>query len=85
MRDVIAIYQRCVEETARRFDGFIARFLGDGVLVYFGYPEAHEDEPEQAVRAGLELVAAVKVPSDPRAAGGASWHRDRLGCWAGGT
>jgi class 3 adenylate cyclase len=60
LRDVIAIYQRCVEETARRFDGFIARFLGDGVLVYFGYPEAHEDEPEQAVRAGLELVAAVK-------------------------
>jgi hypothetical protein len=80
LRDVIAIYQRCVEETVRRFDGFVAKFLGDGVLVYFGYPEAHEDDPERAVRAGLELVAAVKVPSDPRAAGGASWHRDRLGC-----
>ena len=60
LRDVIAIYQRCVEETVRRFDGFIAKFLGDGVLVYFGYPEAHEDDPELAVRAGLELVAAVK-------------------------
>src|SRR5580700_10433852 len=48
------------EETVRRFDGFIAKFMGDGVLVYFGYPEAHEDDPEQAVRAGLELVAAVK-------------------------
>ena len=47
LRDVIAIYQRCVEETVRRFDGFIAKFLGDGVLVYFGYPEAHEDDPEQ--------------------------------------
>src|SRR4029077_12028311 len=60
LRDVIAIYQRCVEETVRRFNGFIAKFLGDGVLVYFGYPEAHEDDPEQAIRAGLELVAAVK-------------------------
>ncbi len=60
LRDVIALYQRCVEETIRRFDGFVAKFLGDGVLVYFGYPEAHEDDPERAVRAGLELVAAVK-------------------------
>ena len=65
LRDVIAIYQRCVEETVRRFDGFIAKFLGDGVLVYFGYPEAHEDDPEQAVRAGLELVAAVKGLQTP--------------------
>ena len=67
LRDVIAVYQRCVEETVRRFDGFVAKFMGDGVLVYFGYPEAHEDDPEQAVRAGLELVAAVKGTSDPRA------------------
>ena len=65
LRDVIAIYQRCVEETVRRFDGFIAKFLGDGVLVYFGYPEAHEDDPEQAVRAGLELVAAVNGLQTP--------------------
>ena len=65
LRDVIAIYQRCVEETVRRFDGFVAKFLGDGVLVYFGYPEAHEDDPEQAVRAGLELVAAVKGLQTP--------------------
>ena len=49
----------------RRFDGFIAKFLGDGVLVYFGYPEAHEDDPERAVRAGLELVAAVKGLQTP--------------------
>ena len=65
LRDVIAVYQRCVEETVRRFDGFIAKFLGDGVLVYFGYPEAHEDDTEQAVRAGLELVAAVKGLQTP--------------------
>jgi class 3 adenylate cyclase len=60
LRDVIAVYQRCVEETIRRFNGFVAKFMGDGVLVYFGYPEAHEDDPEQAVRAGLEIVAAVR-------------------------
>ena len=65
LRDVIAVYQRCVEETVRRFDGFIAKFMGDGVLVYFGYPEAHEDDPERAVRAGLELVAAVKGLQTP--------------------
>ena len=65
LREVISAYQKCVAETVRRFDGFIAKFLGDGVLVYFGYPEAHEDDPEQAVRAGLELVAAVKGLQTP--------------------
>jgi hypothetical protein len=65
LRDIIAAYQRCVEETVRRFDGFVAKFLGDGVLVYFGYPEAREDDPERAVRAGLELVAAVKGLQTP--------------------
>jgi class 3 adenylate cyclase len=43
----------------RRFDGFVAKYMGDGVLVYFGYPQAHEDDAERAVRAGLELTAAV--------------------------
>jgi len=65
LRDVIAVYQRCVEETVRRFDGFVAKFMGDGVLVYFGYPEAHENDPEQAVRAGLELAAAVRGLQTP--------------------
>ncbi len=59
LREVIAAYQKCVAETVRRFGGFVAKYLGDGVLVYFGYPEAHEDDAERAVRAGLELVAAV--------------------------
>ena len=45
----------------RRFGGFVAKYMGDGVLVYFGYPEAHEDDAEQAVRAGLELIAAVSA------------------------
>jgi class 3 adenylate cyclase len=59
LREVISAYQKCVAETVRRFGGFVAKFLGDGVLVYFGYPRAHEDDAERAVRAGLELVAAV--------------------------
>ena len=59
LREVISAYQKCVAEIVNRFDGFVAKYMGDGVLVYFGYPEAHEDDPERAVRAGLELVAAV--------------------------
>jgi class 3 adenylate cyclase/predicted ATPase len=59
LRNVISAYQSCVAEIVNRFDGFVAKYMGDGVLVYFGYPEAHEDDPERAVRAGLELVAAV--------------------------
>jgi class 3 adenylate cyclase len=59
LREVISAYQTCVAETVGRIGGFIAKFMGDGVLVYFGYPHAHEDDAERAVRAGLELVAAV--------------------------
>jgi class 3 adenylate cyclase/predicted ATPase len=59
LRDVISAYQKCVAETVQRFGGFVAKYMGDGVLVYFGYPQAHEDDAERAVRAGLELVAAI--------------------------
>ena len=59
LREVISAYQKCVAETVGRFGGFVAKYMGDGVLVYFGYPQAHEDDAERAVRAGLELVAAV--------------------------
>ena len=59
LREVISAYQRCVAETVGRFGGFVAKYMGDGVLIYFGYPQAHEDDAERAVRAGLELVAAV--------------------------
>ena len=59
LREVITSYQSCVAETVQRFGGFVAKYMGDGVLIYFGYPEAHEDDAERAVRAGLELVAAV--------------------------
>src|SRR5215831_17517877 len=59
LREVISAYQKTVAETVQRFGGFVAKYMGDGVLVYFGYPQAHEDDAERAVRAGLELVAAV--------------------------
>ena len=61
LREVISAYQNCVAETVKRFGGFVAKYMGDGVLVYFGYPQAHEDDAERAVRAGLELVAAVSA------------------------
>jgi class 3 adenylate cyclase len=59
LREVISAYQKCVAETVQRFGGFVAKYMGDGVLVYFGYPQAHEDDAERAVRAGLEIVSAV--------------------------
>ena len=59
LREVIAAYHKCAGEIVRRFGGFVSQYLGDGVLVFFGYPRAHEDDAERAVRAGLELIAAV--------------------------
>src|SRR2546422_4132263 len=53
LREIISAYQECVAEVVRRFDGFVAKYMGDGVLGYFGYPQAHEDDAERAVRAGL--------------------------------
>ena len=64
LREVISAYQKCVAETVQRFGGFVAKYMGDGVLVYFGYPQAHEDDAERAVRAGLELIAAVSGAED---------------------
>src|SRR5262244_485686 len=59
LREIISAYQTCLAETVRRFDGFLARYMGDGALVYFGYPRAHEDDAERAIRVGLELIQAV--------------------------
>ena len=61
LREVISAYQKCVAETVSRFGGYVANFMGDGVLIYFGHPQAHEHDAERAVRAGLELVAEVGV------------------------
>jgi class 3 adenylate cyclase len=59
MGEVIGAYHRCVAGAVSRFDGFLAKYLGDGVLAYFGFPTAHEDDAERAVRAGLEVTRAV--------------------------
>ena len=79
LREVISGYQKCVAETVQRFGGFVAKFMGDGVLIYFGYPQAHEDDAERAVRAGLELVAAVGA-LNPRTPTNARRHCDGTGC-----
>ena len=59
LREVIAAYHRAVANIVAEFDGFVAKYMGDGVLVYFGYPRAHEDDAERAVRAGLGAIDAV--------------------------
>ena len=59
LREVISAYRKCVAETVRHLGGFVSQYLGDGVLIFFGYPQAHEDDAERAVRAALQLVAAV--------------------------
>jgi len=59
LRSVIASYHGAVTGLVARFEGFVARYMGDGVLIYFGYPQAHEDDAEQAIRAGLAIVEAV--------------------------
>src|SRR5271166_3651355 len=61
LRELISAYQKCVAETVQRFGGFVAKYMGDGVMIYFGFPQAHEDDAERAVRAGLELVAVVSA------------------------
>ena len=59
MRAVISAYQRTCAAVVERYDGHVAKYMGDGVLAYFGYPQAHEEDPERAVRAALDLVQAV--------------------------
>jgi len=66
LRDLIGAYHSCVAATVARFHGFVAKYMGDGVLVYFGYPQAHEDDPERAVRAGLALTEAVGRLDSPQ-------------------
>ena len=59
LREIVGVYHRCVTDTAGCFGGFVAKYMGDGVLIYFGYPEAHEDDAERAVRAGLAVIDGV--------------------------
>jgi class 3 adenylate cyclase len=59
LRELINAYHKAVADTVSRFDGFVAKYMGDGVLIYFGYPQAHEDDAERSVRAGLAVIEAV--------------------------
>jgi len=59
LREEIRAYQNTVSGVVALYDGFVAKYMGDGVLAYFGYPRAHEDDAERAVRAGVEIEAAV--------------------------
>ena len=59
-RTLVQEYQQACAAVIQRYDGYIAQYLGDGVLVYFGYPVAHEDDAQRAARAGLEIVAALQ-------------------------
>ena len=80
LREVIGAYHSAVAEIVAGFDGFVAKYMGDGVLIYFGYPRAHEDDAERAVRAGLGLVEAVGRPRcQIRPAASARRDRDRAG------
>ena len=64
LRDVIAAYQRVCTQSIRRYEGHVARYVGDGILAFFGYPAAHEDDAERAVRAGRDLIHAVTELND---------------------
>src|SRR5262249_51776800 len=60
LRDVVRSYQRLCDDVIGRFQGHIAQYLGDGILAYFGYPAAHEDDAQRAVRAALGILAALQ-------------------------
>jgi class 3 adenylate cyclase len=63
MLEVIRAFRNAVTEEILRYEGYIASFMGDGVLAYFGWPKAHEDEAERAVRAGMAIAGAVpRIP-----------------------
>ena len=65
LREIIGAYHRAIADTVGRFAGFVAKYMGDGVLIYFGYPQAHEDDAERAVRAGLAVIDAVSALDTP--------------------
>ena len=64
LREVVRSYQQVCAEVTDRFEGHIAQYLGDGLLIYFGYPVAHEDDPYRSVRAGLDIISQVQQLSD---------------------
>ena len=81
MREVILGYQQAVSREIARYEGHVAKLMGDGVLAYFGWPRAHEDDAERAVRAGLAAASATGSLAAPAAVplGRAHRHRYRAG------
>jgi class 3 adenylate cyclase len=82
LREIISAYQKSVAETVRRFGGFVAKYMGDGVLIYFGYPQAHEDDAERAdgvphggEMAKHERLALAFVHVQPRGIDAGDWSR----------
>jgi class 3 adenylate cyclase len=65
MHEVIRAYQETCARVISNYDGFLAKYMGDGVLAYFGYPRAHEDDAERAVRAGLDMVTSIGRLKNP--------------------
>jgi len=69
LREIFRAYQAAAKTSIEKFNGHVAKYLGDGVLAYFGYPRAHEDDAEQAVRGGLELIASLSAVNGPEELG----------------
>ena len=67
LRELMQAYQQACRTVIQKYDGHVAQYLGDGLMVYFGWPRAHEDDAERAVRAALELIDVVKTVSAPMA------------------
>jgi class 3 adenylate cyclase/predicted ATPase len=78
LREIVRQYQQTCAAVIQRYEGYIAQYLGDGLLVYFGYPVAHEDDARRAVRAGLEIIAALHHVAPSPAKAGEGWGEGRL-------
>jgi class 3 adenylate cyclase len=83
LREVMRAYYRTCGTVIDRFDGYIAQYLGDGLLVFFGYPRAHEDDAQRAVRAGLGIIDAVSQLNSTLEAEYGVTLAVRLGCHTG--
>ena len=83
LRSVVSEYHAVCQEATRRYEGFVAQFLGDGVLAYFGYPKAHEDDGERAVRAALDMHRGIAAMNEKLAARNQTLLQARIGIHSG--
>jgi class 3 adenylate cyclase/tetratricopeptide (TPR) repeat protein len=83
LRQINRRYQDTVTASVERFDGYVARYMGDGVLAYFGYPQAHEDDAERAIHAGLDIISSITTNSDEIAPGIGHELQVRIGIESG--